>query len=316
MAKKTIEELKAELEEAIGKLDNDTTWQEMLTHLATFGVKYSAANQALIYFTCMGRGITPRKVQSFNAWKAEDHWVRKDERAIWILGPVKRRLRPDEVEKYEKAWGRKIPRNEKGWSEQKYVLGFKPVPVFDVAQVHDPETVVMPEPVVQRRMVLMKGPRPELLSGDDVTGALPEVEHMVKAMGLDLAYVDPGILGGANGDTNGHRVRVRNDVDDAQKIKTLVHEWAHNLLGHTDPNYGYSYNRGKAECEAESTAFVVCGALGLDTGAYSAPYVNSWSEGKVEIIRSALDNITTAARTMLDALSPADDDQDENEVSA
>jgi hypothetical protein len=36
-------------------------------------------------------------------------------------------------------------------------------------------------------------------------------------------------------------------------------------------------NRALAELEAESVAFVICGALGIDAGAWTFGYVATWS---------------------------------------
>jgi len=41
-----------------------------------------------------------------------------------------------------------------------------------------------------------------------------------------------------------------------------------------------------AELEAESTAYVVCQSLGLETGAYSFGYVATWAGGGEQAVRS------------------------------
>lgn len=50
-------------------------------------------------------------------------------------------------------------------------------------------------------------------------------------------------------------------------MKTLIHELAHALL-HSDE---FSRSKEVAEVEVESVAYIICDALGLDTGDYSAP---------------------------------------------
>ncbi len=60
-------------------------------------------------------------------------------------------------------------------------------------------------------------------------------------------------------------------------FKTLAHELAHELaneLANAILHEGEA-NRALAELEAESVAFVVCGALGIDTSEYSFGYVSS-----------------------------------------
>ncbi len=83
----------------------------------------------------------------------------------------------------------------------------------------------------------------------------------------------------------------------AQQVKTLAHELAHALLHEgTD-------DRALAELEAESTAFVVCRSLGLDTSDYSFGYVACWAGGGTEAvarIRSSGTRIQQAALSIVD----------------
>lgn len=304
-----VAELGEKLEAAVAALGTDTQWTEVLESVAAFGARYSWGNQLLIMVQCAERGYAPTYVQGYNAWRDAGHPVRKREEvgsAISIYAPVMRKLSREEADRREAIESRRIPRGEDGRSLRPFLVGFTTASVFDLAQVTDPESFPVPAPTVRTRRYQTAGPAPELLTGDDPTGALADVERIIKAAGLDLSYVDRVVLGGANGDTNGSQVRVRNDVDDAQKIKTLVHEWAHNDLGHVgfSPARRGELSRAQRECEAESTAYIVCGALGLDTGTYSAPYVNTWSKGEPETVRAALEAVTTSARTMISALTP------------
>ena len=59
------------------------------------------------------------------------------------------------------------------------------------------------------------------------------------------------------------RIRVEARNEPAQQVKTLAHELAHALL------HEGTADRALAELEAESTAFVVCRTLGLDTADYT-----------------------------------------------
>jgi hypothetical protein len=77
------------------------------------------------------------------------------------------------------------------------------------------------------------------------------------------------------------RMAVRPDVGGAQAVKTLVHELAHALL-HGDE---VMRSREIEEVEVESVAFIVCDALGLNSGDYSFAYVARWSDGFVELVK-------------------------------
>jgi hypothetical protein len=63
------------------------------------------------------------------------------------------------------------------------------------------------------------------------------------------------------------RVRVQLDLAPAHRTKMLAHELAHAIL------HAERAERGLMALEAESVAFIVCDALGLDAGAWSFGYV-------------------------------------------
>src|SRR5207244_2730551 len=94
------------------------------------------------------------------------------------------------------------------------------------------------------------------------------------------------------------RIRIREGLEPAQRAKTLCHEIAHAML-HEREN-----NRERAELEAESTAYVVLDAFGLDSASYSFGYLASWGEGKqaVEHIKASGQRIQQTAHTILVAL--------------
>jgi hypothetical protein len=84
------------------------------------------------------------------------------------------------------------------------------------------------------------------------------------SIGFEVAHDQRGTENGYCEFVN-NRIAVRPDVSAAQAVKTLIHELAHALLhSETAPP-----SREVAEVEVESVAFVVCDAIGLDTGEYS-----------------------------------------------
>jgi hypothetical protein len=90
-------------------------------------------------------------------------------------------------------------------------------------------------------------------------------------------------------------VVVREDLSGAQEMKTLIHELAHVVL-HRNTDL---YDRALAEVEAESVAFVVASALGLDTSDYSFPYVARWGGGDAELVAATAQRVITAAGDLL-----------------
>jgi hypothetical protein len=62
-------------------------------------------------------------------------------------------------------------------------------------------------------------------------------------------------------------------------------------------------DRDLAEIEAESVAYVVCHAMGIDTAAYSLAYVAGWSGGSVERIRRTAERVVSTAQAVLAAMA-------------
>ncbi|MGI6622549.1 MAG: hypothetical protein ACOX4T_05340 [Acetivibrionales bacterium] len=64
--------------------------------------------------------------------------------------------------------------------------------------------------------------------------------------------------------------------------------------------HGEKYPDRKAEVEAESVAFVVCSALGLDTHEYSFEYIATWSSGKeLKELKASLTEIEKTSKEIL-----------------
>ena len=69
---------------------------------------------------------------------------------------------------------------------------------------------------------------------------------------------------------------------------------------------GEEKDRLTKETEAESIAFTVCSALGIDTSDYSFPYVASWASGKeMKELKDSMDTIRLTAADFLEKLEAA-----------
>ena len=111
----------------------------------------------------------------------------------------------------------------------------------------------------------------------------------------------------ANGyyDTAENRIVVKAGMSEAQTVKTLVHEITHSIL-HSDKGEEKEAGRRKREVQAESVAYVVCSALGLDTAEYSFGYVAGWSAGQeLEELTESMEVIRKTAKTILNGLEAA-----------
>jgi hypothetical protein len=101
-----------------------------------------------------------------------------------------------------------------------------------------------------------------------------------KTAALKDAIVERGIapesvddLDGALGTSSGGRIRLLNGLSPAEFTR-LVHEYAHELLHRADDRPA---SRDTRELEAEAVAFVVGGAVGLNTADASLRKVSLWS---------------------------------------
>jgi len=225
------------------------------------------------------------RVAGFRTWQSLDRQVRKGERGIAILAPCT--YRPKTAERAEPAG----PAAPAGVAPQcvggKQVRGFRVVHVF---ALHQTEGAPLPEVA------------PTLLVGQAPAGLWDALEGQVLGHGYT---VHRGDTGRANGwtDPTSRTVRVSSSVDDAQAVKTLIHELAHLECGHVVDLPTYATCRGRCEVEAESVAYVVAAAHGLDAGGYSFAYVAGWAGGDLTCVRQAAETVTKAARAILDHCS-------------
>jgi len=88
---------------------------------------------------------------------------------------------------------------------------------------------------------------------------------------------------------------VRPDVAPAQAVKTLIHELGHALL-HADE---FPSSKEVAEVEVESVAYIVCDAIGFDSGDYSFAYVARWAAGESELLKDTGERAIACAKEIL-----------------
>lgn len=297
-----IAEIKAQFDDAVLALATDAGWTEMVQTIANFGAKYSMHNQLLILQQAHQQNFDPELVNSRTAWEKLGRTVVEGARPLRVWAPARYTLRGDAAREY-------AARKRIKWTGQSFpiVKGFTIESVYDLADTEGAE-VAKPEPIVRRYYAgTTPLPSPVLLTGDDNTDSLALVVREIEARGWTFELADSSRLGHANGhaDPSTKTVRVRRDVDPAQQVKTAVHELAHIALGHTDDMAEYVQHRGRMETEAESVAHIVLKVLGADTGAYSAPYVASWSNASKKVLERAAKAVFAASREILRALEPA-----------
>ncbi len=115
-----VDQLHQQLQDSLQELVTSEDWQRALAVAARFH-DYSFANTRLIWAQSITRGFTPSRIAGYRAWQKLGRHVRKGERGLQILDPVIRKVTPDN-----------------GEEEQRRVVGFRVVHVFDIAQTRLP----------------------------------------------------------------------------------------------------------------------------------------------------------------------------------
>jgi antirestriction protein ArdC len=268
-----LEALHAQLTEQVDKLSNSRDWRNMLM-LASKLRSYSFRNLCLI--NAQREDVT--RVAGYRAWQALGRQVRKGEPGIQILAPLRGR---QEVEDTETGQRSTVP----------VLRGFKIEHVWDIKQTDGP-------PVPDLRPKLLEGNAPAAL-WDAVVRSFDEDGYRV--VREEVPYQPT-----ANGELvpSEHLVRIHPDLGPFQALKTLLHERSHLSLGHMADLDSYWAHRGRDEAEAESTAFVIAGAWGLDTAAYSVPYVAHWAKNDHGLLIEIGEHVVDTAHETIERLSP------------
>ena len=282
----TLDKLHTQLSVGILALNDPQAWQDWLQFSSQFH-RYSFGNSLLI----MLQDPRATHVAGYQAFKAMGRQVRRGETGIKVLAPITRREpRLDDA-------GRPVRDDQGRVVCRTQVVATKPVTVFDVRQTDGPP---LPDPKIGEAA---------LLTGQAPPGLWDRLQGLLEERGFDVRRgVD---LGGPNGYTEfGQRlVMVRGDVDDAQAVKTLAHEAGHVIL---HPDQQGRDCRGILEVEAESVAYMVTSAHGLDSSQYTFNYVAGWALNAVteqrdlaDILRTTGQRVIGAADLILQATQPA-----------
>lgn len=246
----TLELLHGQLAERVSQMSSMESWQEWLG-LAHSLHRYSFKNTLLI----LAQNPDATLVARFKVWQQKGRHVRKGERGIRVLAPVKKAI--DLLDED----GQPV-RDANGKTRQTWrIIGMKPVSVFDVSQVDPP---------------IEPPPKPQLLTGQAPPGLW---EAMSELAAIEGFTVTRGDCGTANGLINyaDREIRIRDGIDDAQAVKTLAHELGHAFTMTPAEAASQGVGRELREVEAESVAYMVTAAHGLDSSQYTFDYVAGWA---------------------------------------
>ena len=255
------------LEDAARELLTSDGWARWARARAAFH-RYSLHNTLLIAH----QAPAATYVAGFRRWLELGRAVRKGEKAIRILAPIRRRVEDEET-------GERVVR----------VVGYRDVSVFDVEQT-DPVPGADPAPLAP--------PGSVTLTGDSHGRLLGRLERFAGELGYRISYQPLG--GGVGGycDRNAKKIIIDAGAAPNGQVRTAIHELAHAL------GVGYdAFTREQAEVIAETVAYIAAAGVGLDTGPESIAYVAGWGEdGALEQVQRAADLIDNLARRLEHAL--------------
>jgi antirestriction protein ArdC len=264
------ENIKKVTSQAIEKLIaalNEGRSETLTQYLAAIGRfhRYSLRNVMLI----ASQKPTASHVAGFHAWHKLGRFVKKGEKGILILAPVVRR-------KNESA-------EHKDTDESSTAVGFRAAYVFDISQTDGQELPTI----------------------GSVNGEPREYRErlakFVTDQGIALGYSEE--IAPARGTSAGGKITLLPGQSQAEEFATLAHELAHEMM-HRDERRRSTSKRIR-ETEAEAVAFVVCSAIGLETGSAAQDYIGLYG-GDAKLLGESLEYVQRTATQILKAIG-ADD---------
>ena len=227
--------------------------------------RYSWGNVMLI----ASQNPNATHVAGFHAWHKLGRFVKKGAKGILILAPI--------IRKKAENNGQTEP------DESSTAVGFRAAYVFDVSQ-----TDGQPLPEIGT----VNGDPSEYREG---------LAKFVAAQGIVLEYSDE--IAPARGMSEGGKITLLPGQSPAEEFATLVHEIAHEMM-HRDERRSSTTTRVR-ETEAEAVAFVVCSAIGLQTGSAAQDYIGLYG-GDAKLLSESLEYVQRTATQILNTIG-ADD---------
>ena len=204
-------------------------------------------------------------VAGFHAWHKLGRFVKKDEKGILILAPIIRKKAKNN--------------REAGPDESSVAVGFRAAYVFDISQTDGQ-------------------PLPEIGSvNGDPRDYRERLAKFVADQGIALEYSSE--IAPARGMSEGGKITLLPGQSSAEEFATLAHEVSHELM-HRDERRSSTTKRVR-ETEAEAVAFVVCSAIGLETGSAAQDYIGLYG-GDAKLLGESLEYVQRTATQILNAI--------------
>lgn len=261
-------------EKEILKLTDSEKFKSYLNTVAKFH-RYSQRNIDLIY----SQNPSASQVAGFKKWQNDfKRSVNKGEKGIRIAAPIIKKLTPEDQKRLDTT-------------EEKAIVGYRYIPVFDISQTSG-------EPVLSAKDFVKEN----LADHQNVTSLYNAFkDYLNQQTDLQVSEVPLATLNGAKGyfqPSTNEIVIGGDESDNALKLKTLYHEYAHSQL-HGLKSAFKDRPRAYQETQAEAVAYVAMQNIGVDTSNYSLGYVATWAKDKA-VIHSALSEIQQVSNKVIE----------------
>ena len=259
----------------------ELNWENLLTEAVTKPGKilaayslfhnYSLANAMLALIQCEMRSIQPGPINTFPGWKALGRHVIKGQKAISLVMPITYKKRDEENQQAADAADRHDSRKSECFTR----FVFRPN-WFVLSQTE----------------------------GSDVAAATAPNWNADRALSaLGITRVEFATM---NGNAQGYAApgkQIAINPVAALPHKTMFHELAHVILGHTEEGQlsdDEQTPRSLREVEAESVALLCCASLGLEGEEFARGYIQNWLGG-ASIPEKSAQKIFASAAAILKA---------------
>ncbi|EFQ53006.1 ArdC-like ssDNA-binding domain-containing protein [Limosilactobacillus oris] len=261
-------------EKEILKLTDSEKFKSYLDTVAKFH-RYSQRNIDLIY----SQNPSASQVAGFKKWQNDfKRSVNKGEKGIRIAAPIIKKLTPEDQKRLDTT-------------EEKAIVGYRYIPVFDISQTSG-------EPVLSAKDFVKEN----LADHQNVTSLYNAFkDYLNQQTDLKVSEVPLATLNGAKGyfqPSTNEIVIGGDEPDNALKLKTLYHEYAHSQL-HGLKSAFKDRPRAYQETQAEAVAYVAMQNIGVDTSNYSLGYVATWAKDTA-VIHSALSEIQQVSNKVIE----------------
>ncbi|MFJ5698739.1 ArdC-like ssDNA-binding domain-containing protein [Arthrobacter sp. NPDC093139] len=303
------------LEKAV---ESPSHWQVLLDASASLW-RYSGGNVALLMMQMAQRGTEePTLVAGYKEWERHGRTVLRGEQALWVIAPrtarVQQMLLPDGTRQRIPV-GEKPPSGAVDEGKKTLITGWRGQAVFDVSQTEGAPLLV---------------PRSANPSSVEAPQLWESLARVARAHGFSIHVTDAqyGLTSGFT-DFAQRQIQVGGWLNSEERIAVLAHELGHVLLHGRNDEVGKLYgssvdHRGLAEVEAESVAYTVLKAHGIDRGPQSASYLSGWADAvieaehiaggagssrkqpasRVDIAKSVLGRVTAASKEIFEVTDP------------